>query len=151
MNTLRLISHRGNLNGLNHDRENTPSFIDEAIDLGYDVEVDIRLVDSVLHLGHDGPENIITLEWLHKRRSNLWIHCKNFEALSFLLNYDLVIFFHEQESYTIINNGKIWAHDLSLVDNKCIIPLLSKEKIINWKSQPVYGVCSDYISLLKND
>ena len=35
-----LISHRGNINGPNIDKENKPSYISAAIDKGYDCEVD---------------------------------------------------------------------------------------------------------------
>ena len=35
------ISHRGNTNGKNPARENTKSYIDEAIAKGFDVEIDI--------------------------------------------------------------------------------------------------------------
>ena len=50
------ISHRGNLDGLNPDRENSPDYIDEAIKLGFDVEVDVRTKDGQLWLGHDEPQ-----------------------------------------------------------------------------------------------
>ena len=35
-----LISHRGNIDGKIVERENHPEYIDEAIALGYDVEID---------------------------------------------------------------------------------------------------------------
>ena len=38
---MRFISHRGNINGIIVERENEPSYIQEAIDLGYDVEVEL--------------------------------------------------------------------------------------------------------------
>ncbi len=34
------IAHRGNLEGPNKERENEPSYLKEAIEAGYDVEVD---------------------------------------------------------------------------------------------------------------
>ena len=48
-----LISHRGNVKGRFEEFENSPSYIDKAIELGYDVEVDIRYISEVLYLGHD--------------------------------------------------------------------------------------------------
>jgi hypothetical protein len=36
-----LIAHRGNINGPNKEHENSPGYILNAIELGYDVEVDI--------------------------------------------------------------------------------------------------------------
>ena len=55
----------------------------------------------------------------------------------------------KKEEYTIISNKYIWAHNISNVSEKCIIPLLSKEDVEKWQPTNVYGVCSDYIELLK--
>ena len=41
-----LISHRGNLNGIQKKRENSPTYINEALSKGYDVEVDVRFRDN---------------------------------------------------------------------------------------------------------
>jgi hypothetical protein len=146
---MKLISHRGNINGEYRDLENTKAYIQQAIDSGYDVEIDVWLKDNILYLGHDEPERIVQLKWLLDRSKKLWIHCKNFKCLSFLIDYNLTLFFHEKEDYTIVSNGKIWAHNFSNIDDKCVIPLLTKEDIINWKPTTVHGVCSDYIKLLK--
>ena len=48
-----LISHRGNLNGIQKNRENSPSYINEAIEKGYNVEVDVRYEKNKFFLGHD--------------------------------------------------------------------------------------------------
>jgi hypothetical protein len=37
---MKIISHRGNLNGSSTDIENHPTYIQAAINAGYDVEVD---------------------------------------------------------------------------------------------------------------
>ena len=39
-----LISHRGNVNGRFEDWENKPEYINDALNLGYDVEVDVCLL-----------------------------------------------------------------------------------------------------------
>ena len=147
---IKLISHRGNINGIQPNKENTQPYIQAAIDSGYDVEVDVWAVgeSNQLYLGHDCPETETSLEWLFERRKSLWIHCKGFQALSFLIDKKLTMFFHEQESYTIISNGYIWAHNLLEINDKCVIPLLSESAISQWTQQPVYGVCSDYIQYL---
>mgnify|MGYP001171670203 FL=1 len=146
---MKLISHRGNISGVYEDLENTEDYIQKAIDLGYDVEIDVWYKDFNLYLGHDGPERIVRLDWLLHRSDKLWIHCKNFASLSFLSDFNLTLFFHEKEDYTIISNGKIWAHNLSNIDDKCVIPLLSKKDITEWTKTTVYGVCSDFINVLK--
>jgi len=141
------ISHRGNLDGLNPERENTKGYVQEAIDKGFQVEIDIRVEDGSLFLGHDSPDCEIDLNWLCERSSSLWVHCKDFDSLSMLADKDLRIFFHEKERYSIISNKLIWAHDLSNVDSKCIIPLLTEDQVMTWNPKPVFGICSDFVSI----
>ena len=45
-----LISHRGNLNGIHEKRENNSSYINETLNNGYDVEVDVRFKDNKFFL-----------------------------------------------------------------------------------------------------
>jgi len=146
-----LISHRGNTNGLAPDLENSPDYIDRAIEHGYDVEMDVRWIDGKLYLGHDEPQYEVTLEWLWDRRKSLWVHTKNYEALCRLIVTDLRIFYHQKENHTIINGcNLIWSHELSEADGRSIIPLLSEEDI-NRQPVPtnVYGICSDFVDLLR--
>ena len=77
------ISHRGNLMGRVPMMENTSSYIQKALLEGYDVEIDIWIRDEIFYLGHDGPEQNVSLEWLNERKDKLWIHCKSLETLSF--------------------------------------------------------------------
>lgn len=144
---MKLISHRGNTSGRIPKLENDPDYIKNAIHLGYDVEIDVWYNDG-LWLGHDEPQYKTSIGFLLSNTDKLWIHCKNFEALTYLLKEDLRLFYHEKESYTTISNKLIWAHDINNVDENCIIPLLSKKDIENWQPTNVYGVCSDYIGLL---
>ena len=53
---MKLISHRGNINGSEPENENNPSYVERAIQLGYDVEVDVRIKDGKLFLGYDEPK-----------------------------------------------------------------------------------------------
>lgn len=147
-----LIAHRGNVNQIIPERENAPDYINEAIAQGYDVEMDVRLIDRTLFLGHDTPDYQISLEWLLQRKEWLWVHCKNFAALQALIDEDLRIFYHQKENHTIINNCNIiWSHELSEASRKSIIPLLSAEELENYPkySDKVYGVCSDFVERVK--
>ena len=76
-----LISHRGNVDGRIIERENHPDYIDEAIHAGYNVEIDVWMIEGVLLLGHDEPQYGITQQWLNDRHYSLWLHCKNIEAM----------------------------------------------------------------------
>ena len=102
-----LISHRGNITGRIPDSENRPSYIQDTITLGYDVEIDVRMKEGQLYLGHDLPQYRVELDWLLERKDRLWVHTKDFESLDFLIETGLRIFFHEQERQTIINNTNL--------------------------------------------
>ncbi len=58
-----LISHRGNINGRVPNLENSPDFIDAAIEKKYDVEIDLRTHNGKLFLGHDEPQYEIDIEY----------------------------------------------------------------------------------------
>ena len=140
------ISHRGNLEGLNPEKENNPEYIDEAIFKGYDVEIDLRVQDGDLFLGHDEPQYLVTSSWLTERRNNLWIHVKDYKALVNIMETGLKFFCHEGDRYTLTSNGYIWSHDLeNEMTDKCIVPLLSSESVEGYNQNGFYAVCSDYI------
>lgn len=143
-----IISHRGNLNGVEEFRENNPIYIDECITKGYDVEIDLRTKNNCLFLGHDYAEYEINIEWLLERKDKLWIHIKEYEALMIIISYkDLLRFFcHESDKFTLLSNGYIWSHDLeNKMNDKCIIPLLSKEQVLSYEQYDFYAVCTDYV------
>ena len=50
---MKLIAHRGNIDGPNPSKENHPEYIESAIVDGYDVEIDLRYdkVTETLWLG----------------------------------------------------------------------------------------------------
>ena len=72
-----LISHRGNISGPNLERENHPEYIFEALQAGYDVEIDVWFVDGKFMLGHDEPQYEFPFPLLDNNYSKIWLHCKN--------------------------------------------------------------------------
>lgn len=151
---MKLISHRGNIIGLNPQRENSPSYIDTAISLGFDVEIDVNYINDKLYLGHDTPDYEVTENWLIKRRNYLWVHCKNLDAATYLsrLNDAIQYFCHTNDPYVLTSNGYLWVHDLKMdLSDKCIIPLLSENDVLNYSGKSVYAVCTDFISLAAYD
>jgi len=79
-----LISHRGNIDGPNKVRENSPYYIMEALTMGYDVEVDLWSRHGALYLGHDTYQYQIDLDWLGEKTKNLWITFVSFVIKLFL-------------------------------------------------------------------
>ena len=142
---MKIISHRGNVRGPIPDRENRPSYIDCAIGNGYDVEIDVRLIDGQLWLGHDGPQYKVEHSWLQPRKEYLWIHCKDLAAAKECWGYQS--FCHTSDPYTYTTTGKVWLHDLSMKVNDAIIPLIDDPII--YLAQKPYAICTDYPYLLK--
>ena len=46
-----LISHRGNLNNIDPENENNPDYVNNALDQGFNVEIDVRVFKNKLYLG----------------------------------------------------------------------------------------------------
>ena len=150
---MKIISHRGNIRGRVPGRENAPSYIDCALGNGYDVEIDVWSIDSILWLGHDEPQYEVTWSWIFKRQDNLWIHCKNVEAAKTCFNFQS--FCHSDDPFVFTTNGKIWLHgenaNLDIFNEMSIVPLIGEEKLksFNLTNKIPFGICTDYPSLIK--
>jgi hypothetical protein len=148
---MKLIAHRGNIDGSNPLEENRPEYIENAIESGYDVEIDIRYEKNVdgLYLGHDEPQYKVDHNWLDKRRHYLWLHCKNLEAAKECWAYHS--FCHTSDSFVYTSTGVIWLHDLSQrIDHNTIIPLIDREDVESFMPgyEKPFGICTDYPALL---
>lgn len=159
---MKLISHRGNLSGREIDKENEPSFIENAISKGYDVEVDFRVFQDKLYLGHDTPDYLVDLEWISEKKDFLWIHCKDLKSAQKLFTLSknvtgLKYFCHNEDDFTLVSSGHIWIHYGPLdkfndyLDQSCIVPLLDEELIEKHYNSNVYGICSDFVEIIRKD
>ena len=137
-----LISHRGNLNGPNEVRENSPYYIMEAIDEGYDVEVDLWWVDGKVYLGHDKPQYEVSDEWLGERIDKLWVHCKNVELLNWIRSTTLHYFWHEEDTLTLTSKNYMWVYPgkQPVIGSIAVMPEIHNDDI-----SKCLGVCSDFI------
>jgi len=134
-----LISHRGNINGRVPELENTPDHIQKALDLGYDVEIDVWYDDG-FYLGHDKPQDEVSIN--HLRNDKVWCHAKNIEALNLMLKEDIHCFWHQKDDVTLTSRGHMWTYPGKKTTDKSICILFEKDNKI---PKNVYGVCSDYI------
>lgn len=147
------IAHRGLFKGPDKTLENHPGQIMYALEQGYNCEVDIRLVDNKLYLGHDEPQYEIDEYWL--RDSNLWIHCKNKEAIDWFYkcNYwSYNYFWHEDDHYTLTSKGYIWTHPKAQLLSKSIMvmPEHFDDTLNNTMNAKCFAICSDYVELIKS-
>jgi hypothetical protein len=137
-----LISHRGNIEGKIPEKENDPKYIDNAIELGYDVEVDMWWIDGRVYLGHDNPQYEISDEWLEDRINNLWIHCKNIELLKWIRSTTLHYFWHENDILTLTSKNYLWVYPgkQPISGSISVLP-----EIYNDDTSLCVGICSDFI------
>jgi hypothetical protein len=144
-----VIAHRGNLNGPNPRLENKPSYIQKAINKGFQVEIDVWCMGNKWYLGHDKPQYLIDFTWLDKRYNDLWIHCKNIKAMHELLKhggifYFFKFFFHQNDDFTLTSNGKLWInvnYNGKLTKDCIVCDFNNSRKVDN-----IYGVCTDFPS-----
>ena len=73
------IAHRGNINGRESGLENGDKYCQEAIDKGFNVEIDVHWYEGIFWTGHDRPQYRVNTEFLKKKE--VWCHAKDIEAL----------------------------------------------------------------------
>lgn len=135
---MKIISHRGNLDGKEIENENTKFAIKRAISFGFDVEIDLWSTDKGLFLGHDLPQYEVKFGWLDKLKRHLWIHAKNKDAARLLSQTDLNWFWHENDVMTLTSKGYIWSNIGVYIQGAITVEL-------DYKELPDYilGVCTD--------
>ena len=140
-----LISHRGNINGINKKYENNPTYIQSAIKKGYNVEIDVWYKNAFF-LGHDRPQFKVSQKFLENKK--FWCHAKNLEALEKLQKLKTKYFWHQEDDYTLTSNGYIWTYPGKKLSKKsiCVLPELNKKKL----PKLISGICSDFIERYKN-
>lgn len=140
-----LISHRGNINGKSELGENEPTYIDLAISKGFDVEIDVWLINDQLYLGHDNPQYKTDFKWFSDRFDKLWIHCKNIEAVLYFkeCGRDANYFWHEEDTLTLTSKNHLWVYPgkQPVRNSIAVMPEIHNDSI-----EFCVGICSDFIS-----
>mgnify|MGYP001284110431 CR=1 FL=1 len=140
---MRLISHRGNLNGTS-SYENHPEHIHKALLKGFDVEIDVWCFgDGGYWLGHDKPQYHVEEDYLENPK--FWCHAKNIESLyQMIQNKKIHCFFHQEDDVTLTSEGYMWTYTGKDLTKNSIAVLPSKKPKVK-----VAGICSDYIERYK--
>lgn len=140
------IAHRGNTQGPNKELENKPDYIDNALQKGYDVEVDVWVLpDDTIFLGHDKPEHKIYISFLEERKDRLWCHAKNLRAMEVLSISGFNTFYHDVDDYVFTSKGFIWSN-IDRRQTQHTICVMSKDN-----PKGYLGYCSDYIKDIKEE
>jgi hypothetical protein len=147
---MKLIAHRGNINGPNKEKENNPEYIMDAINKGYYVEIDLWVIDNKLYLGHDNPQYIIKETFLSNIKERIFCHCKNIPAINYMLQNkpNIECFYHENDKCVLTSKGNIWHHYNTpefTYKSICVMPELSAKKV---DFTGCIGICTDYVENL---
>jgi hypothetical protein len=140
---MKIIAHRGNLEGPNINTENTVSQILLAIERGFDAEIDLWVENGKFFLGHDLPTYEISIDFLKNNQSYLWIHCKNLEAIVFLKKFlpTSNFFWHQSDDFALTSKGYIWTYPGKTTTDQSVIVDLSENPRVSYEA---FGICTDY-------
>lgn len=146
---MKLISNRGNIDGVNFELENTQVYIQEAINRGYDVKIDLWVKDGKLHLGTNEPTTLLDIDWLERNRHKLWLQCRDIEVISKFTNLDssghnIHFFWHDNNKVSLTNRGYMWCEPGEIVPGGIVYQPVYCDNI-----EGFYGVCSDNINQYK--
>ena len=139
---MKLIAHRGNLEGPNPDKENHPDYITTALKSEHDVEVDVWYKNKKWYLGHDNPTYQVKYDFLAERK--FWLHAKNGDAFHLLLqDFTLNIFWHTNEDWVLTSKRYIWTYPTKQLypESVCVMPELG------WMGDltKCHAVCTDFV------
>ncbi len=142
---MKFISHRGNLSGPKPILENNPNYIDNALKLNFDVEIDVHFKNKKFFLGHDKPLYEVSKKYLKNKK--IWCHAKTLETLAELKKIDCHYFWHQNDDVTLTSKGYMWTYPGKKLFKKsiCVLP-----EIKSYKKFDCYGICSDYIIKYRN-
>jgi hypothetical protein len=138
-----IIAHRGNLSGPNPELENRPDYLFKAMEEGFDVEIDLWVINGKPFFGHDEPKHDITDAQIVMFKKRGWFHCKNINALSYMIKYhsDANFFFHESDKATLTSHGYIWTYPHPDVTDDSVVVL---PEIYGDELGSAYAVCTDF-------
>jgi hypothetical protein len=144
------IAHRGNIKGSLSGRENQPSYIEEALNKGYDVEVDVWYYgngEDEFLLGHDAPDYPIQKSFL--MRNHIWCHAKNVFTLEKLLELNAHCFFHDFDDCVLTSRNKIWVYPGKKLVKGCVavLPENANYEIKDLKN--CLAICTDNVEKYK--
>lgn len=139
---MKLIAHRGNLEGPNPDKENHPDYITTALKAGHDVEVDVWYQNNKWYLGHDNPKYQVKYDFLAERK--FWLHAKNGDAFHILLqDFTLNVFWHTDEDWVLTSKRYIWTYPVKHLypESICVMP----ERGWVGDFTKCHAVCTDFV------
>jgi len=153
---MKIIAHRGNLNGPDPATENTIAQLLRAINEGFEIELDTWYHKGGIYIGHDGPKNKISYTQLLELTESGWIHWKNeaiidffaFAVGGFVPVSNQRYFCHDKEPFTKTLNGCYWLYPgTPITDDMLSAPAIVAclpELAPEWDISRATHICTDY-------
>jgi hypothetical protein len=135
-----LIAHRGNTSGPS-PWENEPDHVRKTLQQGYQVEVDVWYKHGLLLMGHDHGRYLTPPDLLDN--TSIWWHCKNVEALEYLMIKGVICFFHHSDEAVLTSNGYLWTMPGGVLTKSSIAVM--PETVDGWNVKYCAGICTDHI------
>lgn len=146
---MKFIAHRGNISGININKENTIDYIISALNQDFEVEIDLWYENGIYYLGHDEPKNKISLSFIGLTAEYLWCHAKTVDTLNELLKYpNINCFFHQTDDVTLTSHKYMWTFpEKPLSERSILLKFVKDEKYIIPIN--IVGICSDNIDFYR--
>ena len=148
---MRFIAHRGNMSGADKAQENKPEYIKNALDAGFDVEIDVWYDANTATwcLGHDEPQYPVPFDFLLQDR--LWIHCKNGAALRKLCTDARVnCFTHDKDEYTLTSKNHVWIYPDQHLQGPNSVAVMFSDPVALLDTD-IFGICADNVGELRRE
>lgn len=107
---------------------------------GYDCEVDVWYTPEGFFLGHNRPK--YKVDFCFFINKNLWVHCKNSEAMVYLRDEKINSFYHSEGISYSSKGFLITAPGLEIC-NKSVA--MMPELAPGWNIKEAYALCTDFI------
>jgi len=142
------ILHRGLMNGPDQNTENKEDLLWKRLSEGWDIEVDMWLIDGKFWLGHDKPTDLLKDKSL-LNSSKAWIHCKNLMMLQYMTEKKMgaPFFSHDTDDAVLASNGYIWCYPGFQAGRQSIVVIPERVPHMELDVTLIGGICSDYTTL----
>lgn len=134
------------MRGPNPAKENNPLYVKQALENGFEAEVDVWLLENSWWLGHDKPTYQIETSFF--RNKGLWCHAKNVNALENMLRRPWInCFWHQNDDVVLTSKKYMWTFPGKPLTAKSIavMPENGSEQDLSL----CFGICSDYVEKYK--
>lgn len=156
------ISHRGNLDDVIREKENSPEYVTAALEAGFLVMVDVWLVSqNTIALGYSEPRYLVTLDFL--KQEGIICHARSIQTLHFLLSNECHVFHTKDlsDGTGLSSQGLFIMNPLASVRTSCPRSIVMLPEWIHGgknvtdifkdlETVKISGICSSFIQRLKS-